>query len=79
MLVTNATGTTGEVKAVGEVGGPLELPCGWKGRFPIPAVPRIELMGVEWQEPGLLLSIKGQATLLVTNTNQFDIDLRKLA
>ncbi|GEM_PF-2737232 len=57
---------------------PLSLPMSWDGKFPIPNIPQIELVNLTWDDMGLI-SLRGKAIVRVTNTNEFDIDIRKFA
>jgi LEA14-like dessication related protein len=54
---------------------PLALPMSFEGKFPVPNLPEVELTDLSWEEPGLI-SIRGNATLRIKNTNQFPVDLR---
>jgi LEA14-like dessication related protein len=58
--------------------GTLSLPFETQGSLPIPAVPRIELAGVDFKS----LSLTDATAVLrlnVTNTNSFNVDLDQLA
>jgi LEA14-like dessication related protein len=58
--------------------GMLSLPLEKKGELPVPAVPRVELRSVEWEN---LSAQNAQAVLKlrVENTNRFPLDLSRLA
>ncbi|MBS0197900.1 MAG: LEA type 2 family protein [Planctomycetes bacterium] len=49
----------------------------WEGRFPVPAMPRIESSEIEWTDTGML-STKGLIKMNVTNVNKFDVTLKKM-
>ena len=55
----------------------LKLPMKWEGKFPIPAMPKVEMIEAGWTDFGML-SAKGRVVLRVTNTNQFDVEVKKM-
>lgn len=55
----------------------LKLPMKWEGKFPIPAMPEVEMIEAGWTDIGML-SAKGRIVLRVKNTNQFDVEVKKL-
>jgi LEA14-like dessication related protein len=58
--------------------GPVSLPIRKKGEVPVPAVPKVELTSVQWKN--LTLSeASAVLKLKVENTNDFNLDLNKLA
>lgn len=57
--------------------GPISLPMGHSGEFPVPAVPTVEVADVKWDKLGLT-EVAGALSHKVTNPNQFDIDLSRL-
>lgn len=63
----------GDVPGIGEV----SLPVSKSGELPIPAVPEIELVGIEWDELSLQRA-SAVATLKLKNTNDFAVDLNRL-
>ncbi|MBI1369549.1 MAG: hypothetical protein GC162_12955 [Planctomycetes bacterium] len=65
------------LKADAPVVGPMTLPISKSGEVPVPAVPQVELAGVEWKN----LSLTSAAAVLklnVTNTNAFPVDLSRM-
>ncbi|MBL8760602.1 MAG: LEA type 2 family protein [Phycisphaerae bacterium] len=56
----------------------LSLPLKKEGELPIPNVPDVRVSEVRWDEVSVL-SAKGLIKLDVTNTNEFDVGLSKLA
>ncbi len=58
--------------------GPISLPISHKGELPVPAVPDVQVADVKWDKLSLT-EAKATMKLDVTNTNQFAVDLSKLA
>lgn len=68
-----------KLEAAGEESGVSQsLPMQWEGTFPIPAMPRLAVEELAWDDLGLL-GAKGRAVMSITNTNQFDVVVKKLA
>lgn len=59
-------------------GEKLSLPLKEEGELPIPSVPDVRVNEVRWDEISVL-SAKGLIRLDVTNTNEFDVGVSKLA
>jgi len=57
--------------------GPVSLPVSRSGELPIPTVPEVELAGIAWEELTLNRA-SAVATVKVTNTNEFAVDLNRL-
>jgi len=58
--------------------GPISLPISHTGQVPVPAVPDVQVTDVKWDKLSLT-EAKATMKLDVTNTNQFAVDLSKLA
>ncbi len=58
--------------------GPLALPLSKKGELPIPAVPDVKLVGVDWDELSLSRAA-GTVNMQLTNTNEFEFNLSGLS
>jgi len=57
--------------------GPIELPLRQRGELPVPAVPDVQLAGMNWEELSLT-NAKAVMRLNIRNTNQFPLDLSAL-
>ncbi|MFO0873466.1 MAG: LEA type 2 family protein [Phycisphaerales bacterium] len=68
--MTNPAGT-------GPGSGAAELEGEKTGELPVPALPLVEVVDVEWNDSGVF-GASGVVTLAVTNTNTFPIDLKRL-
>jgi LEA14-like dessication related protein len=58
--------------------GVVRVPVSHSGEVPIPNVPMIELVGIEWGDVSLQ-SAAATLKMKLTNTNEFPVDLKKLA
>ncbi len=58
--------------------GPLALPIERSGKLPVPAVPKVSVQQIAWEEFGLT-SITGALILDVENPNDFTVALERLA
>ena len=57
--------------------GAVSLPVSKSGELPIPTVPEVELVGIQWDELSLQRA-SAVATLRLKNTNDFAVDLSRL-
>ena len=58
--------------------GPMRLPVSRQGEFPIPTVPKVSINDFKWESLGLS-GATALVDLQILNTNDFPIDLSKLA
>ncbi|MFW5870629.1 MAG: LEA type 2 family protein, partial [Candidatus Sumerlaeota bacterium] len=56
---------------------PRRIPLRKKGEFPIPAIPKMRVAGLEWERMDLL-GANGVARIEIENTNEFAINLRNM-
>jgi LEA14-like dessication related protein len=57
--------------------GRIRIPLQKQGEVPVPAVPKVSIAAVKWDELGLN-EARGRVMLNVANTNEFPLDLSKM-